>query len=137
MRLLHQNNGFHLLEILITLSIIAIISTWATSHYQTLIASTHRRETEHALIALASALESYALENGSYADASLIKLKISPHTANKTYKLKIQSATDRSFKISAEPLHQQAAYDNFCGTLSLTSTGEKSNDGAAEVKDCW
>lgn len=137
MRQLHQNNGFHLLEILITLSIIAIISTWATSKYQTLIASTHRREAEHALIVLASVLESYALETGSYSDASLTKLKISTFTSNKTYKLKIVNATDRSFMISAEPMHQQAINDNQCGTLSLTSTGEKLNDGTAEVKDCW
>jgi len=137
MRSVYKNYGFHLLEILITLSIIAIISTWATSRYQSLIASTHRREAEHALIALASALESYAIENGSYREASLTKLKVSTLTANNTYKLQITTVTDRGFIISAQPQDRQAVNDDRCGTLALTSSGEKIIDGTADIKECW
>jgi Tfp pilus assembly protein PilE len=137
MRTKNLNQGFHLLEILATLCIIAIISSWTLSNYQRLIASEHRHEAEHALFALASAMESYAMENGTYEDATLEKLRI-PHTAaNNAYELHITIATNQNFIIAATPRHQQAEIDHACGTLSFTSSGEKKIDGSANLQDCW
>lgn len=132
-----RQHGFHLIEILIVLAITSIMSHWMLSSYTKVIAKERRREAEHALYSMASALEEYAVEHATYAGATLRQLKIPSRVAGNNYKLMINSARQYTYVISAHPLAQQAEVDARCGILLLTSTGEKSMTGAGSQQECW
>lgn len=129
--------GFHLLEILITLALTAIMSQWMLGKYQYFIADARRQEAKQALLALASAMEEYGLQQNGYTDATLQKCHIKAKVAANNYELSIRSATQQRYLISARPLGKQARLDSVCGVLTLTSTGEKSVSGSAPVTQCW
>lgn len=129
--------GFHLLEILITLTLTAIMSQWMLGKYQYFIAKARRQEAKQALLALASALENYGLQHNGYADATLQNCRVNASVAANHYKLVIHSATGHRYQIAAYPLDKQARLDAGCGVLTLTSTGEKRVSGSSPVSYCW
>ena len=133
----HKKNGFHLIEILIVLALTSIMSQWVLRSYTTIIAKERRREAEHALFSLASALEDYAIKHESYAGATLHQLKFPSHVASDNYELVINFARENEYLISAHPLARQAEIDTRCGILLLTSTGEKNMSGAGSPRECW
>ena len=137
MLLHHKYSGFHLIEILITLTITAIISHWMLSNYRLYIVEERRREAEQALFSCASALEEFAIQHGKFTGATLKKLKINPRIKGRSYELQINLANDNRYIISAHPLEHQAALDKKCGVLVLTSTGEKSVTGSNSAEQCW
>jgi type IV pilus assembly protein PilE len=137
MLLAHKYSGFHLIEILITLTITAIISHWMLSNYQFYIVEERRREAEQALFSCASALEEFAIQYGKFTGATLKKLKINPRLKGRSYELQINLANDNRYIISAHPLERQAKLDKKCGVLVLTSIGEKSVTGSNSAEQCW
>jgi Tfp pilus assembly protein PilE len=129
-----KNDGFHLIEILITLSLVAIMSHLMIERYQHFIVETRRKEAVQALHMLASAMENYAIEHSTYSGADFTKLKINPHISGGNYILIINHAHNDGYLLSANPLSHQADADKHCGTIKLSSTGELSVTGTAT--DC-
>jgi type IV pilus assembly protein PilE len=60
--------GFSLIELLITLAILGIITTFAVGGYRQYVRRAGRVEATSALLRLASAQEKYYAQNGQYAD---------------------------------------------------------------------
>lgn len=129
--------GFHLIEVLITLALAAILCQWMLGSYQYVIAKERRREAEHNLISLASALEEYAIEHSTYAGATLRKLHFPSLIAGDNYELEINYLRQSDYLISTHPLARQAELDKRCGVLLLSSTGEKSVTGSGSLSECW
>lgn len=129
------NDGFHLIEILIALAMIGIASQWMIANYQHFIVEEYRREAQHGLVSLASALENYAFENNGFHGASLRKLKVPHYLSRHQYELRIEHVRKNGYLISARPLSKQAVKDAACGVLFLSSTGEKYVSGSATT--CW
>lgn len=139
-RLARQNSkieGYNLLEILVVLCIISIISHWSFMHYQSLTSQSRRHEAILALLALASALETYALTHDSYSHATLDNLNIAAFTSHQRYGLQIDLANDNHYQISASPNAQQHQWDIACDKLIYNSEGEKTISGRADPKRCW
>lgn len=132
-----KTHGFTLFEILLVLALIGILSQFAVSNYQSLTASTKRRDAEIALAMLADRLEDYAVRNGGYRGVTLIKLKIQPKIAGGAYTLRIDEADTSSFLISAHPAGRQTHLDEQCGTLSLNALGDKRISGNGSIAGCW
>jgi prepilin-type N-terminal cleavage/methylation domain-containing protein len=129
--------GFSFIEIIIVLAMIAIMSHWMLGSYQGFIAAAKRREAENTLLTLASALEDYAVQRGSYSGATLRKLHLSALAANHDYEFKIIHADHHAYLIAALPVNRQALIDDQCGTLYLTAAGEKRVSGKTSAAHCW
>lgn len=129
--------GFHILEILIVLVIIIIMSQWMMMNYQQFLARGKRHAAASELFTLASALEEFAMLQGSYKNATLANLKVDEFVVHHQYQLRLDQTEDFYFQISALPLGNQAQADSDCGKLILTSTGVKKVSGKKSADLCW
>jgi type IV pilus assembly protein PilE len=125
--------GFHLIELLIALTIISLLTAISLPLYSQHIAHARRLAAEVTLTKLASALEQYYTAHNSYADATLSDLSFSAVTDDGAYHLQIVDADSSQFLIEAAP--RQA--DSACANLRLNSSGEKSISGTGSVAECW
>jgi type IV pilus assembly protein PilE len=132
-----KKKGFHLLEILIVLTIIAISGGWVLGNYQSFLVFERRSEAKTALLKLAASLEDYALIHGSYTDATLLACNITSLVADNFYLLQIDIADTFHYHLSAIPRSTQAKLDTQCGALSLSSNGEKNISGTKTWQHCW
>ena len=130
-------NGVTLFELLITLSIIAILTMISFPIYTQHFIHENRIEAEIALEKLAANLEQYNTLNNTYKDATLSALNTPPEVAKNTYHLVITNTSDSDFLITAVPTEDQAEKDPNCLTLSLNSKGEKGITGQGQLNDCW
>ena len=123
--------GFHLIELLVTLAIVAILASVGISRYTHYVTDANRLQAQQGLAQLNIALQEYQIENNSYAGATLKNLHFSDQFAEKHYRFSIQP-TDTYYLLSAIPIGTQAERDR-CGTITLDSTGKK----GAGKQDCW
>lgn len=129
--------GFSLIELLIALTIIAILSSISYPVYTKHVTHIRRIQAEIVLTDLAAHLEQYYETNNSYQNATLADLGVSEFTEGSYYKLTIDNSTENSFQISATPLLNQAKIDIDCGNLSLDQTGNKKISGIGKSDECW
>ncbi len=133
------NQGFSLMELMITVAIIAIVSSIAIPSYQQYVKKTRRADAQGALMGLASAMERYYVDNRTFvgADPGTIFSATAPIDGSETYYvLAVDRATRRDFTVSATPQGIQA--DDECGTMTLSRTGVKGVVSARSTADrCW
>lgn len=129
--------GFSLIEILIVISITAILISIAYPNYQHHIVQVKRNEAKMGLTELAAKLENYYSLNNQYAGATLTNLGMETETYDHSYQFEITQLTNLTYQITATPLGNQAKLDQNCGNLLLDQTGEKSITGSMPVEYCW
>ena len=148
-----DSKGFTLLEVMIVVTLIAILSSLAYSSYTESVRKSYRSDAQAALTGFASAMQRYYTEQtpSTYLGAASGGLPSAPATtvfatqapldgARKTYNLRIQAATASTFTLSAVPISGSAQATDKCGTLTLTSTGQRGITGGATGvtwQDCW
>ena len=119
-----QTKGFTLVEVLITVAIVAILAAIAYPAYQNQVIKTRRSAAKACLLELAQYMERYYTTNMSYENAVL------PDTECQTeledfYTFALDgNPTATSFTISAAAQGAQAN-DNACSPLRITETGTK------------
>src|SRR5579872_5788960 len=96
-----KKNGFHLIEILITLSIIAILTCIGLPVYTQYLKREHQLAAENTLANLAIAMEHYHFANHTYRAATLNKLHFSDQAIHDFYQLQIVMATEEDYLIAA------------------------------------
>lgn len=131
-----SQDGFTLLELLITLFIISILVTIGYPSYHQYVLTTHRVQAEIALLELNSAIERYFALYHTYYGATLTNLEVNPYTEGDYYSLSITNLSDTTYLLQAIPLGNQI-YDKDCGTLMIDQYGERSISGKGNVTDCW
>ena len=104
--------GFSLLEIVITLAIIAVVASIAYPSYQYTMARSRRRQALWQLQHLASKLEHHYLHHHQYRGYSL------PTALSSAYQFTLSSSQPHQFTLIATPNSQQRQYDR-CGTLTI------------------
>jgi type IV pilus assembly protein PilE len=129
-------HAFSLIEMLVVVAIISIVGVLAYPTYTHYFMQQRRLVAKSALYQLASALDNYYAVYDSYQDVSLAKLGLPATVADEHYRLEIQSLAEQHYVVTATPLQSQTS-DKLCGTLSLTSTGERHNSGRGHLSDCW
>lgn len=135
--------GFTLIEVLITLAIVAIIAAIAVPSFQQQIRQARRADGQTALMRLAIAQEQFRSGCPRYASqiggtrgcaASADRLGASALSTDGHYTLAVESATSSAFKLTATPIgaqvHDKAAGVS-CNPLAIDQ------DGHRQPRQCW
>lgn len=134
----YRSQGVTLLELMITVAVVAILAAIAYPSYRNQIMRSNRSEARNALMMTSQALERCYTHNRTYAGCTGIRKGAS---ASGYYNVTWNDAqmTDTGFRITATPLNAQAK-DTDCGTFVMTEVGRSSvrSDGTTDSTAlCW
>lgn len=132
-------NGFSLIELMITVAVLAIVLAiaWPTYHEQ--IRKSRRVEAQRALLELAHHLEREYSRSGTYANATLPYDRVPIDGADAYYTIAfVGNQQANAWTLRAQPVGIQA--DDPCGTFYVTHTGRRAQgndpDNALDP-ECW
>lgn len=133
-----RQQGYTLLELLLTVSIVTIVTSIALPSYQNHVMRSHRSDAMGALMQVANAQEKFYLQNNTYA-SSLTDLNITG-TRSGYYDLTIPVADVNEFRAEAQAASGgPQAGDDTCQTFTIDSTGALSAQGTGgdTTTECW
>lgn len=126
-----KSGGFTLIEVMVTVAIVAIIASIAYPSYLDQVRKSRRAEAQSTLMNIAGRQQQMILDTRSYA-STLAALNVTvPSSVLKNYdiSLDVGTATIPTFSVLATPLGSQSA--DSCGPLSVNQAGLKS------PSNCW
>jgi type IV pilus assembly protein PilE len=126
--------GFTLVELMITVAIVAILGTIAVNSYRSSVLRANRAEAKSALLRLQAAQEKYYLSLNTYAPA-LADLKMTVDTERRLFTLQLATDADgQGYTATASAAGSQVA-DAECPNFSIDETGTKTPSAATSA--CW
>jgi type IV pilus assembly protein PilE len=138
-RQVSAQNGFSLIELMITVSIVAILAAIAIPSYTSFTRSTNRTDATKAMTFDAQALERCYSQNFTYIGCAAAPAG----TANSSqgfYSITIATPTASSFTITAVPIQPPQIGDSACASFSLNSAGTQqaqTSGGTSNTQACW
>ena len=124
---------------MIACAIVAILAAIAYPSYINSVQKSRRAEATAALLGVASQMERYSTEKGTYATATLGPAPpavFASQTENSYYNLSLANLTATTYTIQAAPTGVQAS--DPCGTLTYNEQGAKDVTGGSWTKSqCW
>ncbi|WP_349571563.1 type IV pilin protein [Azotobacter salinestris] len=129
--------GFTLIELMITVLIVAILMGIALPSYRQYVVRSNRAAAEAFMLEVANRQERYLLDRRTYAD-SLDALGMSlgvDVSSNYTVAVTSSSSAGLTYTITATPIGAQLASDTECGVLTLDQLGAKTAEGGSSR--CW
>lgn len=139
-----RSAGFTLMEVLITMAIIAIITAIAIPNYAQYIVRSNRSEARQQLLEAAAFLQRCFTQNNDYRCAPgagnpmPAPFAQSPSTGAAKYNILVTNgggAGSTTYTLSAVPAGSMAG--DPCGTLTVTHTGQRGRSGAEPMESCW
>jgi type IV pilus assembly protein PilE len=134
-----RSRGFTLLELVIACSIIAILASIAYPSYVNSVQKSRRSEATGSLLGVASQMERWFTEKGTYATATLGGSPppiYANHSENSYYSLSLSNLGATTYTVSAAPTGAQAS--DPCGTFIYDQQGNKTVSGGTWTKaQCW
>ena len=156
-----RQQGFTLVELIVAILIAGILVAIALPSYGQYVVRTKRTVAKTALAEVITRQESYATDHKRYAPdfgrlgigsagaTAYVKSDgtLSDSTTDAIYTLTLTetgtagtcsgtgAATARSYRINAEP--RPATGDAQCGTICLTSNGDRGSSVSGAAADCW
>lgn len=125
--------GFTLIELMVTVAVVGILSAIAYPSYQQYVTRTHRTEAQTVMMSQAQAQERLMTNTGAYASQTINSPEGSSDS-DRRYLITVTPASG-SYSITAAPEARQN--DEKCGTLKLDSVGRRGISGSGSVSDCW
>jgi type IV pilus assembly protein PilE len=131
--------GFTLIELMITVAVIAILAAIAVPSYYQYILRSNRSAAESVMQEIASAQERYMVDSRQFAgDLTTLGYNV-PNTVSPSYSValvataaSVSGGTGPSYTITAKPINAQTR-DTTCGTLTLMGDGTK----LPNATNCW
>jgi type IV pilus assembly protein PilE len=134
-------SGFTLIELMITVAIVAILVAIAISSYEFAMVKTRRGAAEGCLLETAQYMERFYTTNLTYvgADAALPKCSSDVSTYYSTFPTFAAGPDAKSYKLQLVPQGRQASKDAQCGTLTVDQAGIKGagDNALATIAKCW
>lgn len=137
----YSNNGFTLIELMVTVVILSILTAIAMPAYNRYVLHANRSEAIALLNEVAAREERYYAQNNAYT-ATLTALNLrntSGLSDNGYYQLSISISDDTQggYLLTATPQRTQVN-DTECATMKLNALGEKTVTGTAtDSTACW
>jgi type IV pilus assembly protein PilE len=131
----HVNRGYSLIELAITLVVIAILASIALPAYRQYILRGHRTDATRALQDLAAREESYFFSNNAYA-SSLTTLGAASSTQGNYFSLGVASASSTAYSVTATAQGAQTK-DTACTAFALNQAGQQTSSGTGTAATCW
>ncbi|MGR8935253.1 MAG: type IV pilin protein [Gammaproteobacteria bacterium] len=131
-----QIAGFTLIELMIVVTLLAILAAFAVPSYRDYVYKGRRADAKAALTTLSLAEEKWRANNPSY--TGTIADIGSTTSSDGYYTLSILSANDTTYQLQAAPTGKQA--DDKCGSFRIDQDGTKTLSGNAsgyDVATCW
>ena len=142
-----RHSGFTLMELIVAMTITAILASVAYPLYTNYVLKARRTEGKSALMRVQGALERYyTVYNGYTTDPAALQLPTCTGSPTSTfsadscstsaYTITISPGTGgiaTSYAITATPVKADAT----CGNLKLDQTNVKSYSGTGTTNDCW
>lgn len=133
--------GFTLIELMITVAIIAILAAIAYPSYQEQVRKGRRADAMAQMVTLAQAYERYYTSNNTYVGfwgTVPTDQRNSPTQGTAYYVLSAPEETRTSFRLRATRQAAGGQTNDRCGELELTHAGTKTTVGAtAAANECW
>ena len=140
----HAQRGFTLIEMMVTVTIMAILAAIAYPSYVNSVTHTYRSTAKACMQEYAQYMERFYTSNFAY-DQDKSGTAISFPTlacatdlsARYTFTLDAASLTTTTFKIVGTPQGAQLSNDTGCGTLTLDQSNTVTVTGTDSVSVCW
>lgn len=133
--------GFTLIEVMITVAIVAILVSIAYPSYTQYIVRSNRSAASSLVMNLASRQEQYNLDVRQYTDQlSLLGTPTIPIEIANNYNVTVtadNSLAPPVYSITATPVNNQLARDTQCGFLKIDQKGLKTIGGTSTASSCW
>lgn len=143
----HRTRGFTLIELMITVTVIAILSMIAYPSYQEYIRRSNRAAAKAALLENAQFLERNFTEVHRYhqngaGNAVVLPIAATPREGGgaQHYALSLDNAATSAttFRLLAAPVAGGPMASDPCGTFTLNQLGQKGVTGATRsAAECW
>lgn len=131
------STGFTLIELMVTVVIVAILAAIALPSYRQHVVRSNRATVEAFMLEVANRQERYLLDKRTYA-GSLTALGMSAGadvSSNYTVAVASSSSAGLTYTITATPIGSQLSGDTACGVLTLDQLGAKTAAGGGS--NCW
>jgi type IV pilus assembly protein PilE len=139
--------GFTLLELMISVVIVAILTSIALPNFSEKIKQTRRLEARSILLENAQFMERFFTENNRYhlrvdgVTAVVLPAQFSPRTGTALYEISFDTVaplTAGSFTLRAVPVQGRSMENDECGTYLLNNLGVRANLNNTQMLDtCW
>lgn len=129
------SKGFTLIELMITVAVVAILASIAYPSYQNAMAKNRRATAQAYLADVAQREQQYLLDNRAYTDSTAnLRLPVPPDVS-RYYTIEITAAasTPPAFTATATPVGTQVSD----GTLRITATGQKTRSLPGGTTVSW
>ncbi len=127
---LRRQRGITMIELMIVLTIVAILGALAVPSYRDYVVRTNRAEAANALLDLAACQEKLYIKLNQYDDTRCGLTSGSRTVESGRYQVNMTPANNnQTFTLTATPLGAQA--EDSCGTLAYTSEGDRT------PAECW
>lgn len=142
-------NGFSLIELMIVVSLLAILTAIAVPAYMNQVENTRRTDGQRSLMDAYTRMERFFTENNTYNTATIntnVNTDILTDPDGGTagvmpsndgfYNISITAQTATSFTLTATPTGAQTG-DTTCANLTINQLGQRGNSGGGSLNDCW